>query len=235
MKKSFFFWFIVSILITIFFRVAILKSSPRSYIKMEEKAYKELVYILHHQKNEDKINYFKKFTSIENENKDGLIFSWYYILKTGDTAIIDIEVRKQIKFWQDEPFEVRMNEKWGYLHKSEKNILYVLPKKFRNDNINIEKLVPNENIDRFFGDNDSIKLLMPYLKLFSLVKDGYFNVLARYYDYTVVAFFEPIAVIPENGKTIKTLTAKIFVNKKMEILIIPFDAPLELWDNYNRY
>ena len=70
--------------------------------------------------------------------------------------------------------------------------------------------------------------------MFSFLKQGYYNVLQRYDDYTVVAFYEPIASITNNNKITKVMTAKVYFNDKNEVFIYPYDAPLDLWENYNR-
>lgn len=165
---------------------------------------------------------------------NGLVFSWYYLLEDGDSAILNIQVNNRGKFLQDEQFRVTMNRKWGYLFKPESKYIQILPLKYKGDSLYLERVVLFENQDNYLNSTDSIQLLIPEKKLFYFLKKGYFNVLKKYEDNTMVAFYEPIAFLRCNNRVTHLKTAKIFFNDKNEVFILPYDAPQELWDNYNK-
>ncbi len=206
---------------------------PRSYKKMESLANSELKYLLENEKIADKLKDFQRVSLSESKDKNALLFAWMYLLKTGDTAIINIEVKKEVYPWQDDECEVYMNSKWGYLFKPDRFFLSVLPLKFKGDSAYLNKCDAYTNNDKYIYNNDSLKLFIPTKKLFSFLKDGYFDVLMRYEDYTIVSFIEQIGSTKIKDKMVPTMAAKIFFNDRHEVLILPYEASPELWKNYN--
>ncbi len=232
MKKTLKFKIAISIAVVAVAGVFVLK--PRSYNHMERVANNSLYFILKKDKLEDKLRDFHKVPTKETIDKKSLIFSWRYLLENGDTAVINIEVRKQVYPWENKDNDIYMNRKWGYLSRPESRYIQILPLKYKGDSLYLYRVVPVENQNKYLNSTDSIQLLIPTKKLFYFLKEGYFNVLKRYEDITVVAFYEPIAITMYNNRVTHLKTAKLFFNDKYEVSIIPYDAPQELWDNYNK-
>jgi len=232
MKKTLIYKIVISTVVIAFLVGLILK--PRGYKRMEKIANNEFRFLLQRNELEDKLKDFKRVPLRETENREALIFPWMYFLETGDTAMVYIEVRKQVYPWENKESDIYMNHKWRYLFKSERSIFNALPNKYKGDSLYSGHIASYMQNDEYFTDNDTLKLHIPTKKLFSFLKEGYFNVLQRYDNYTVVAFYEPIASIISGNKNTPIKTAKIFFNDRNEVFIIPYDAPQELWDNYNK-
>jgi len=231
MRKTLKWTFIATLLIGI---IIVLVIKPRGYKRMEKLANLKFKSILLHSDPNIDRNDFQRIPLRENTDKGVLIFPWICVLESGDTAMISIEVRKKVYPWEYENFVVRKNKKWGYLSDPESTFKQVLPNKYKNDYNYLENVSLYRYQNDLFVDVDSLKLIISPDKMYSFLKDGYFNVLLRENEYTVVAFYEPIAFIRKENKIIATKTAKIYFNENAEMLIIPYDAPRELWDNYNK-
>lgn len=225
---------ILVIVLLLIITVIIYKSTrPRSYEKMEHLANIKFHEKIDNRKIRVNVNDFYRLPPRDFLDK-GMVFSWYYILESGDSAILNIQVNKQGKFLQDEQFRVTMNRKWGYLFNPKSRYINILPLKYKGDSLFLERVVLFDNQDEYLNSTDSLQLLIPTKELFYFLKKGYFSVLKKYEDNTVAAFYEPVATLLIENKTVAVRTAKIFFNDKYEVLITPYDAPLKLWDNYNK-
>ena len=225
---------LIAIALLLIITVMVYKSTrPRDYEKMEH-----LAEIKFHEKIDNRNiivdeEAFYRLPPRDIQDK-GMVFSWYSIIESGDSAILNIQVNKQGKFLQDEQFRVTMNRSWGYLFNPKSKYINILPLKYKGDSLFLERVVLFKNQDEYLNSTDSLQLLIPIKELFSFLKKGYFSVLERYEDNTVVAFYEPIAKIISENESKPILTGKVFFTDRNEVLIFPYDAPEELWDNYNK-
>ena len=225
---------IIAVIFLLIITAIIYKSmSPRGYARMEHLANIRFEEKIDKENIRDKVNGFNKLPP-KVVLDDGIIFSWYYILENGDSAILNIQVNRRGKFLQDEQFCVTMNNKWSYLLKTKVKYINVLPLKHAGDSSFLKRSVLFDNQDEYLNSIDSFQVLIPTEKLFSYLKEGYFSVLKRYEDYTVIAFYEPIATVIREKESKPILTAKVYFNDRNEVLIFPYDAPLEIWANYNK-
>lgn len=199
---------------------------PRTDKQMKRIAYKQLGSYL--------TDYDLKGPIIEKANNQNLIFQWYKVLSWGDTASIFIQVSPYLTSltWRDRYFwpAINMNHQWNYLLGPITEFKEVLPLNFNKK----DSLATQLRLDSNHKTNtDSTKLLITPDKLFFFLKEGYFRVLDKKKDYTIVGFHEPIAdVFYNNGNkkdTLLTPGAAIFVNETSEILIVPYRVPDELW------
>jgi len=195
-----------------------------------EKGFNDLIY---DDKITDKIPSFKKLSLEESEEKEVLIFSWFYILESGDSAKLFVEVDKKGKFWENDPSRISTNSKWSYMFSPTSQFMSLIPQMM--DISYLDKVNSVKVLGESFQDMDSSKLFLSEEKLFFILKEGYFNILMKYDDHTVVAFYETIASIDIEGKAVPTLTAKIIFKDNRELVIVPYNAPMELWQNYNKY
>ena len=62
------------------------------------------------------------------------------------------------------------------------------------------------------------------------MRKGHFQIVENNDDYTIVDFYEPIANIVDKHtvETISTMSAKVFVNDSLELLIMPYDISVEI-------
>jgi hypothetical protein len=49
-----------------------------------------------------------------------------------------------------------------------------------------------------------------------------------------VAFYNPDATVIREGESTLIFTAKVYFNDRNEVFIFSFDAPPEIWTNYNK-
>ncbi len=201
---------------------------------MEKVAYNELENYLG--EGFDTTNYNVKGPIVNNTKEGYTTFQWYKVLPWGDTASIFFGVSQSITplslsrignyYWP----RITMNYQWQYLMGPISEFDDILPTKY-NKGIFLDtqlKLYPNH--DKYF---DSSELTIAPERLFFFLKEGYFRILKKEDDYTVVEFYEPIGnVFYKNGNrqdTTFTLGAKVFVNEAFEMLIMPYKIPDELW------
>jgi hypothetical protein len=220
---------IIFIIALIFYR----STSLRSFEKMEDLANLKFKEKFDNRNIRVKMNDFHRLP-LKDTLDNGIVFSWYYLLEDGDSANINIQVNNRGKFLQDEQFRITMNYKWGYLYRPESMYIQILPLKYKGDSLYLDRIVLLDDQDNYINSTDSVKLLIPTKKLLYFIKKGYFNVLKRYEDNTVVAFYEPVATLIRGNESKAILTAKIYFNDRYEVLIFPYDGPKELWDNYNK-
>ncbi|MBU1369580.1 MAG: hypothetical protein KJ578_03815 [Bacteroidetes bacterium] len=162
-------------------------------------------------------------------------FMWYRVLDWGDTAAIYIDVYKYpTSFsWRDDYFwpRITMNYQWGYLASGSMSTFKdVLPLKYENNTMILSSLQLFPNQENYY---ESSEVSISPEGLFYFLKKGYFEVLEKKEDFTVVAFYQPIGNVYVRTQnkidTVNTMTAKVLINEAFEVLIIPYNAPPELW------
>jgi len=202
--------------------IAFLVLKPRSENRMEKIAYKELINYLG--EGFDTTNYNVVGPLIDTKDVEYVSFQWYKVLPWGDTASIYIDVFKCINSfsWRDKYFwpRITMNYQWNYLQGPLSKLEDVLPLRFK-DKIYLNthlRLYPNHETN-----TDSTKLSISPDRIFFFLEEGFFRVLDKKENYTVVEFYEPIgSVVYMNGgklDTIPSLGAKVYVNDYLEVLI----------------
>jgi len=198
--------------------------NPRSDERMEKIAYGELENYL----GEGFDTVYKiKGPIVNNSKEEYTTFQWYKVLSWGDTASVFVDVSQNLASfsWRDNYFfpRITMNYQWNYLIGSISKLDTILPSKFDESiYLNIQlKLYPNH--DKYFEGSE---LTIEPERLFFFLKEGYFRILNKKYDYTIIEFYEPIGnVFYRNGNKQNatfTLGAKVFVNDAFEILIVPY-------------
>lgn len=176
---------------------------------------------------------------ILNKNKFNE-FMWYSVLDWGDTAAIYIDVYKYpASFsWRDNYFwpRITMNYQWGYLTSGPISTFKdVLPLKYENNTVILSSLQLLTNQEKYY---ESSEVSISPDRLFYFLKKGYFEIIEKKEDYTVVAFYQPIGNVylktQNKIDTINSMSAKVIINETFEVLIIPYNVPNELWSNANR-
>lgn len=168
-------------------------------------------------------------------------FMWYRVLDWGDTAAIFIDVYKYpTSFsWRDDYFwpRITMNYQWAYLTSGAiSKFEDVLPPKYENLPLIMSSIKLSPNQEKYF---ESAELSIIPDRLFWFLKKGYFEVLEKKEDYTVVTFYQPIGNVyvrtPNKIDTINTMSAKLLINEAFEVLILPYNVPPELRDKVHKY
>jgi hypothetical protein len=230
MKKK-----ITIIIVSIFFLVFVsLILCPRSLKKAQTIAEQELYTNLHDRKIKE-----LKGPLIDNQ-KESVEFIWYKELEWGDTSKIFIKVHKNIflvekneSWWRNILFfwepQVTMNYQWYYFlfpdGTSSFEDVFPLGAKGIELMLNM-KTFPNDTIS---GGN--IELVIPADRLIYFIKKGYFEVLQKEKDTTIVAFYEPIARMHlQNKSSVSVMTAKVLSIDTIGIAIIPINAHEEAWN-----
>lgn len=221
---------ILPISIVIFIAFVFLK--PRSEKRMEKIAYKELANYLGERF--DTTNYNLVGPLVNNKNTEYTSFQWYRVLPWGDTASIYIDVFKRINTfsWRDIYFwpRITMNYQWNYLMGSPSKMEDILPLGLKDTTRLKHKISFSLKQDTL---SDSTELLMPAKKLFYFLQNGFFNVLDKKENYTIVEFFEPIGNIHiingDKCDSLSTVGAKVYVNDHLEVSIEPYKVPDNLW------
>jgi len=160
-------------------------------------------------------------------------FKWYKVLEWGDTAAVYIDVFKRPNSfsWRDDFFwpRITMNYQWYYFlfPKGTSKFIDILPNQYTNKKISISDFRlynKQENVA------DSIKYVIKLDKLFFFLQKGYFQVMDKQENYIAIDFYEPVANIVHKDKndTILTMSAKVFVNDSLEVLIMPYYVPIEI-------
>jgi hypothetical protein len=200
---------------------------PRSIKRMEETALFELEEIL----GKGYKAYNLKGPLIDTTHNEYVSFQWYKILNWGDTASIYIDVFKRLSSfsWRDNYFwpRVTMNHQWSYLAGSRSEFKDVLPIKTKNKTLILSSLQLYPNQEKYYENSE---VLIRPERLFFYLKNGYFEVLEKRKEYTVATFYEPIGYIYQGNDTILTMAAKVYLNDAAQVLILPYNAPVELWN-----
>ncbi len=178
--------------------------------------------------------YFKLHNKYElngpiiKDNNIFVSFIWYKILDWGDTAIINVNVYRYpfSASWRNYLFpSVSMNYQWYYFSfpKGTSRFEDLFPIKYKDKSISELKLCSNQDEKKY----KNTLFLININRLFFFLKKGYFEILEKNENYSIVSFYEPIANLYKhyNNKidTINTMSAKILFNNSFEIQIIPFD------------
>lgn len=162
-----------------------------------------------------------------------LEFKWLNVLEWGDTAALYIDVFKRPNSisWRDNFFWPRttMDYQWYYFEFPEGTSKFaeILPSQHEKRAIDSSKYKLYHRKDEV---SNSINFTVIPERLFYFLQKGYFTVVEKNDDYTIVDFYEPIANIvhKHTGETISTMSAKVFVNDSLQVLIIPYDVPSEI-------
>lgn len=153
--------------------------------------------------------------------------AWFKVLEWGDTAMLHIDVykRPQSFSWRDKFFwpRITMNYKWYY---------FVL----QGDSLKLKGLLPDKGLriplEAFqldviqfnrFHNSQKITFLVPPEMLLILLKKGYFTVVEKKQNHTIVEFYGPIANVRKNGLSPKTWvsSAKVSINDSLQIFVDP--------------
>lgn len=176
----------------------------------------------------------KKLTGpVINDKGKYVEFKWYKVLKWGDTSIIYIDVyKKPTSFsWRDDFFypKITMNYQWYYFLFPQGTSKFedILSLQNKKEGIDSSKYKPYH---RQIEESNSINFTVIPERLFYFLQKGYFTVIEKNDDYTIVDFYEPIANIVHKNtdETISTMSAKVFVSDSLELLIVPYDVPVEI-------
>jgi hypothetical protein len=172
---------------------------------------------------------------IITDRRERLEYRWYKILEWGDTASISAFVYKNFLkefsglFRKKNPPSVTADGKWYYVYVPEGISKFSdgLPLQHK------KGIIDSSKIKLYQGQNeiaDSIQFVVMPDRLFYYLQKGYFTVVEKNDKYTIVDFYEPIAniVYKHTNDTISTMSAKVFFNDSLEVLIMPYDVPTEI-------
>jgi len=176
----------------------------------------------------------KKLTGpVINDKGKYVEFKWYKVLEWGDTSTIYIDVyKKPSSFsWRDDFFcpKITMNYQWYYFlfpHGTSR-FEELLSLQCQKEAIDFSKYKPYHRQNEV---SNSINFTVIPERLFYFLQNGYFTVVEKNDDYTIVDFYEPIANIvhKHTDETISTMSAKVFVTDSLELFILPYDVPVEI-------
>lgn len=155
-------------------------------------------------------------------------YKWYKELEWGDTAAIFIDVYKYPSTfsWRDDFFWPRltMNYQWYYFSFPEGTSKFAdaLPQK------NKKVIIDSLKIKLYQSQNelvDSLQFIVIPNRLFFFLRKGYFTIVEKNDAYSIVDFYQPIATIYNNSNrdTTQTMSAKIYLNDALELIIQPID------------
>ena len=169
------------------------------------------------------------------DREERVEYTWYKVLEWGDTASISSFVYKSFLnefsgiFRAKNPASVTADSQWYYVYVPEGISKFedILPEQYKKTGIG------SSNFKSYHRQNeiaDSINFTVLPERLFYFLLKGYFTVVEKNDDYTIVDFYEPIANIVHKltDETIPTISAKLFVNDSLEVLILPYDVPVEI-------
>lgn len=162
-----------------------------------------------------------------------LEFKWYKALEWGDTSAVYIDVFKKPTSlsWRDKFFfpRITMNYQWYYFvfPNGTSKFADVLPQQLKKVEMHSFKFIPHHRQKEVY---DSINFTIKPERIFYFLQKGHFLVVEKNDTYTLVDFHEPIATIvhKHTNDTIYTMSAKVFVNDSSEVLIIPYNIPIEI-------
>lgn len=139
---------------------------------------------------------------IINDRQERVEYTWYKVLEWGDTARVSSFVYKNVFmelagiFRAKNPPDVTANSQWDYVYLESKGrttakFSDIFPDSviYPNDTT-IYKLHPKQ-----YELKDTIKFIVSPRLLFYFLKKGYYFVMEKHNDYTIVEFYEPIANI----------------------------------------
>lgn len=162
-------------------------------------------------------------------------YTWYKVLEWGDTAKISAFVYKNFLnefsgvFRKKNPPSVAADRKWYYVYipNGISKFTDLLPNKHfvTPVDLNVFKLHSSQS-----NISDSISFIVSPNRLLFFLKKGYFEIVDKNDDYSIVDFYEHIAyngpnIINENNSTI---SAKVVFNDSFEVIIMPYKVPIEI-------
>jgi len=166
------------------------------------------------------------------DRQERVEYTWYKVLEWGDSARISAFVYKNFLaefsgiFRKKNPISVMADGKWYYVYVPEgiSKFVDILPDPQKS------KVVDSSKYESYYRQNeigDSIKFIVSPDRLFYFLQKGYFTILEKKEKYTIIDFYEPIANIVHKHRKerISTMSAKVFVNDSLEVLIMPYDVP----------
>lgn len=172
--------------------------------------------------------------SIVIDRQERVEYTWYKVLEWGDTASISAFVYKNFLkefsgiLRKKNPPSVTADIKWYYVYVPEgiSKFADVLPQQHEKKAIDSSKYKPYQRQNEIA---DSINFTVTPDRLFYFLQKGYFTVVEKNDTCTIVDFYEPIANIVHRltNDTISTISAKVFFNDSLEVLIMPYDVPIE--------
>lgn len=201
---------------------------PRSDERMKEIATEELNMMLTDTYRKYMKTYLKGPLIVKYSDKNYINFIWYHKLDWGDTAKIYVQVYRNPLSWDGLWTNITMNYQTAYLTSGKaSDFKVILPD--TSMAISAIKLAPNQGQDCV-----TCNFIIAPEKLLYILKNGYFEFLQKKDDYTKVAFYESIAKIYDIKKnktdTIYTRTARIFIDKNLEVKIIPYHNPATTYE-----
>lgn len=198
---------------------------------MKKKAEKKFFSLMNEHNLSAHLNDFKGPIISENINYKGLKFSWYKCLNYNDTVYVNISV-PNYSFPLVNDTRLTMSYDWKFLF-GPKSKFSELIDKGENDSWMINKLLFSNEQDKYYVNENSSYLKIEKNKLLYYLKNGYFDILKKYEDSTVVLFYKPIGdIIYSNNKKSFTLGASVTIDSMNQILIKPIDVPDSLWNYY---
>jgi len=180
---------------------------------------------------------------IVTEMKERVKFTWYKVLDWGDTAKVSAYVYKF--FLRDlngmgllfkdrkEPPDISANYQWYYVYVGDRNgkssFADLIPDKYTVNSVN------SLNYELSCKQNeleDLVFFIVNPNRLLFFLKKGYFFLMEKDYNYSIVDFYEPIAqkVDWQNNdtmSTMSTMSAKVFFIDSLEVFIVPNFAPID--------
>jgi hypothetical protein len=167
--------------------------------------------------------------------KERIEYSWYKVLEWGDTASISAFVYKNFLnefsgiFRANNPPSVTANSKWYYVYVPDgiSKFTDILHTRHTNKVVDVPAFKLYQKQEDML---DTLNFIVNPNRLFFFLQKGYFQIVEKNDDYTIVDFYEPIAYMGHRctNKTTSTMSAKVFFNDSLEILIVPYDVPVEL-------
>lgn len=187
----------------------------------------------------DSIEAMFKGPIVDTTHKDFVKFIWYVPLDWGDTVYFLHKVYSNTSFFSCSgisDYHMPPNthcEKLTYLdYNFHSSFKLLLPNKILSKDTNPSNFTLSPNQSMY---TDTLDFIIKPDKLLFFLKNGYFRFYVRKENYADIQFYETIANIPNHykGKTnmIKTRGARIYINKQLEVLIVPFSIP----DDYSYY
>ncbi len=168
---------------------------------------------------------------VDTTHEDYIEFKWYEVLDWGDTASISCDVWRSLSSfsWRDSYFWPRTtyNRQWSYLFDPRSEFSDVLPTEYQGkvSILSALRLSPDQR-----QQTDSMEMIVDPERLLFFLKEGYFELLDQGRYHTVVGFYEPIGYIFMGLDTIRPRAAEVYIDEAAEVLIVPYDAPLDLWE-----
>ena len=206
--------------------------SPRSISQMRSKAIDKAGSTAFMSNNEHRYESFRgPFMVVDTSHSEfgGIEFVWYSVLDWGDTAQVSAKVTEQSDLYYhllgqvESPWLVNANSGYSYFRSGKQSDL-------------MDLLPPNHSRDvgalRPYRDSDyeieGVTFLKPLDLLYRFLEEGYFVILGKNEEFTVVEFYDNIARIRENTEDSTTLeikVARVIVNAENQVMIVPFRIP----------